>query len=232
LDFSFERSSHAGTVQLVAEHSQFTTHSRRMTDYFALLNEPRRPWLEPAALKQKFLALSADQHPDRVAQADEVEKRAATRRYIELNAAYNCLREPKERLRHLLELELGGKPNEIERIPAGLMDVFMEVSRTCRQADAFLVEKSKVTSPLLKVQWFERGQEWTETLNVLRGTIVTHRGKLDQELKELDAAWQDVGRDTATRAALLPRLEELYRLFSYFARWEQQIQERSVQLTF
>jgi hypothetical protein len=30
----------------------------------------------------------------------------------------------------------------------------------------------------------------------------------------------------------LGRLEELYRLFGYFARWSEQIQERVVQLSF
>ena len=35
-----------------------------MTDYFNLLSEPRRPWLNPEALKQKFLNLSAEVHPD------------------------------------------------------------------------------------------------------------------------------------------------------------------------
>ena len=37
-----------------------------MTDYFFLLDEPRRPWLEPEAVRAKFLFLSAATHPDRV----------------------------------------------------------------------------------------------------------------------------------------------------------------------
>ena len=59
-----------------------------MTDYFALLNEPRRPWLDPDSLKKKFLALAAGIHPDRIHNADELEKAEANRRYAELNAAY------------------------------------------------------------------------------------------------------------------------------------------------
>src|SRR4051812_33187546 len=98
-----------------------------MIDNFALLNEPRRPWVDPDALKTKFLALSSEVHPDRVHNAAEVEKQAANQRYSELNAAYNCLREPKDRLQHLLELELGAKPKDIQRIPAGTMDEFFEV---------------------------------------------------------------------------------------------------------
>jgi hypothetical protein len=52
---------------------------------------------------------------------------------------------------------------------------------------------------------------------------------LTRELQRIDAAWQ---ADAARRKALLPRLEELYRLFSYFARWSAQIQERVVRLSF
>jgi len=45
-----------------------------------------------------------------------------------LNAAYQHLLEPKERLRHLLELERGTKPEEARKISAGTMNLFMEVS--------------------------------------------------------------------------------------------------------
>ena len=81
-----------------------------MIDYFALLNEPRRPWLDPDLLKRKFLTLAAGLHPDRFHNTGEPEKAGASRRYAELNAAYHCLAAPKSRLRHLLELELGAKP--------------------------------------------------------------------------------------------------------------------------
>ena len=42
-----------------------------MTDYFALLNEPRRPWLDADLLKQTFLTLSAGAHPDKIHSANE-----------------------------------------------------------------------------------------------------------------------------------------------------------------
>ena len=44
-------------------------------DYFALLDEPRQPWLDPAALKEKFLARGAEAHPDKF--PDATEKAAA-----------------------------------------------------------------------------------------------------------------------------------------------------------
>jgi curved DNA-binding protein CbpA len=201
-----------------------------MTDYFALLNEPRRPWLDADLLKQKFLALSANAHPDRIHSASEADRTDATKRFTELNAAYNCLAEPKLRLLHLLELELGAKPKDIQQIPTALADLFAEVANSCRSADGFLVEKSKVTSPLLQVQLFERGQDWVEKLNLLQRKLNELREKLMVELKSLDALWTSA--DAVSRREILPKLEELYRLFGYFNRWNNQIQERVVQLSF
>ena len=199
-----------------------------MADFFALLNEPRRPWLETDLLKQKFLVLSANLHPDKIHSASEVEKSAAAKKFAELNAAYNCLAEPKPRLLHLLELELGAKPKDIQQIPAALADLFAEVANVCKSADNFLAEKTKATSPLLRVQLFERGEDWVEKLNLLRRKLNELHGQVLTQLKSLDVKWISV--DENSRRKLLPNLEELYRLFGYFNRWNNQIQERVVQL--
>jgi curved DNA-binding protein CbpA len=198
-------------------------------DYFALLNEPRRPWLDADLLKQKFLALSADAHPDKIHSASDAEKSIAGKQFAVINAAYNCLLEPKSRLLHLLELELGTKPKDIQQIPPALADLFAEIAAACHKADAFLAEKSKVTSPLLQVQMFERAQDWIEKLNSLQRKLNELRGKLSDDLKSLDAKW--ITNNPETRGDLLKRLEELYRLSGYFNRWNNQIQERVVQLT-
>ena len=198
-----------------------------MTDNFALLNEPRRPWIDAGLLKEKFLALSSHAHPDRVHQSSAEERKDADARYAELNTAYNCLREPKERLRHLLELELGKKPEDIQTIPPGLMDSAFEIARACKSADALLTEKTKVTSAILKVQFFERGQECVDQLNAWQRKINGQRDALLAELKAMNPAW-----DPGIKERPLQRLEEIYRLLGYLARWSEQIQERIVQLSF
>src|SRR5471032_431411 len=194
-----------------------------MTDNFALLNEPRRPWLDADSLKQKFLDLCANVHPDKIHSAGESEKSAAGKQFAELNAAYNCLLEPKLRLLHLLELERGAKPKDIQQIPPALADLFAEVANACRSADVFLAEKGKVTSPLLQVPLFERAQEWIEKLNLLQRKLNELHDQLTGELKALDAAWT-ANSSAPERLALLDGLEKLYRLFSYFNRWNNQIQ--------
>jgi DnaJ-domain-containing protein 1 len=200
-----------------------------MTDYFILLEEPRRPWLEPESLKEKFLARSATLHPDRAHHLGEAERAAAQERYTELNAAYNCLREPKERLHHLLQLELGALPKDVQRIPSELMNLSLEIGKACRDTDAFLAEKARATSPLLQVAFFQRGEEFTDKLQQLRQRVNSLADHLTGELRQIDSGWQS---GAAPRNDLLKRLEGLYRLFGYFARWTAQIQERTVRLSF
>lgn len=202
-----------------------------MTDYFALLDEPRRLWFDPEALKTKFNALSTRIHPDHVR---EGEKAAASQRYAELNAAYTCLREPKDRLAHLLECETGCALKDVQRIPSGTMDIFMDVGQSCRDVDAFLSERAKVTSPLLKVQYFEKAMDWTDKLNTLQKRVNERRDSLMNELRQLDSFWNSappVGSPKRATALPLERLEEIYRVMSYVARWTAQIQERIVQLS-
>ena len=103
-----------------------------MTDYFALLDEPRRPWLDAETLKQKFLALSAEAHPDRVHGASDSEKKSAQEHYTQLNMAFQTLSNPRDRVRHLLELELGRKPDDLDRVPDELMNSFMSDRKSTR----------------------------------------------------------------------------------------------------
>ncbi len=198
-----------------------------MSDHFTLLNEPRRPWLEPETLREKFLTRSSAVHPDRVHQLSPAERENAQQQYTELNAAYNSLREPRLRLRHLLELELGKKPSDLTQVPDDLMELFFVIGKALREADAFLAEKEQAISPLIKVQLFERGMDWTETLGKLQQQISARRAALIAELKTLDAGWS-----SPPPPETLAQLENLYRLFSYFDRWLAQLAERSARLSF
>lgn len=200
-----------------------------MTDYFALLTEPRRPWLDLDLLKQKFLALSANAHPDKIHSANEDEKSAASKRFAALNGAYNCLATPKSRLLHLLELERGVKPKDVQQIPDALANLFAEIASVCRDTDRFLSEKAAATSPMLQVQLFERAQAWIEKLNALQTKLHDLYEQLNAGLKSLDSKWMDA--DSKARQGLLDELETFYRLFGYFNRWNEQIRERVVQLS-
>lgn len=201
-----------------------------MPDHFARLNEVRRPWLDVDRLKQTFHTLSVTAHPDKIHSANEAAKAQASKQFAELNAAYQCLAEPKTRLLHLLELERGEKPKDIQQIPAALADWFVEVARVCRDTDGFIDEKAQTTSPLLLVQLFQRGQQWIEKLNDLQKHLNHLTERAMGELKSLDERWMKA--DSGARRELLPKLEELYRLLGYLNRWNNQIQERVGRIAF
>ena len=192
-----------------------------MTDYFALLDEPRQPWLDEETLKAKFFALSTSVHPDRVHALPDTERKTAHDHYTQLNAAYNCLREPKERLRHLLELKVGRKPAPVQQVPADLVELFFEIGHATRAADEFLKRKATVTSPLLLVDLFDEGQSVSERLAGLRDNLTARQNQLTNELKTLNNDWQQQ----------LERLEQIQQTLSYLHRWTAQLQERIVLLT-
>jgi DnaJ-domain-containing protein 1 len=204
-----------------------------VVDYFALLNEPRRPWLDPDLLKTKFLNISAQVHPDKVRGDSPEEKQDAQDRYTDLNTAYQTLREPKNRLAHLLELESGQKPPAIQSAPGELMDLFMEIAGACREVDKWVEEKRAEASPLLQVVLFERGQVLGEKLTTLQQIVKQRFEAAEKSLQSLDSAWEanrPAGNQPEASQLPLHQLEEYYRTFSYLSRWAAQLQERFVQL--
>jgi len=200
-----------------------------MSDYFALLNQARRPWLDPSALREEFVARSAAFHPDRVHDRGEAARQEAQDRCTALNTAYQCLREPKDRLRHLLSLERGAPPEELQRVEPELLELFSAVNETCRRADSLLAEKEKLSSPLLQVKWLEQAHDHRERLQGVAQELAGRLERLDQELRQADEDWEKAA--PGNRDLVLTRLEAMYRLFGFLNRWNAQVQERLLQLS-
>ncbi|MDI9400434.1 MAG: J domain-containing protein [Limisphaerales bacterium] len=195
-----------------------------MTDYFALLKEARRPWLDAEALKNRFMELSAQCHPDKFPEASAEQKKEINSRYSELNAAWQCLSQTRSRLLHLLELESGGRPTDIQKIPPGTGELFMEVGQTCSQAGAFLKEKPLGDSPMLKAKRFVEQMGWTDKLKQLQEKIGALATGLEGELQQMNTALE------GGSPLPLERVEEIYRSLSYIQRWNEQIREKIVEL--
>ena len=200
-----------------------------MIDCFELLREPRRPWIDADALKSRFLVLSAAAHPDRVHGGTESERAEANARSAELNAAYNTLRETRDRLFHLLELERGAPSRDIQRIPAGTMDLFVEIGQCCRDVDAFLSAHPDSESPMLRLQRMRQALEWSDRLMGLQRQVNGRREEIENTLRTLNAAWEAAPPPPSPdRCGQLPleALEESARAMSYVSRWTSQLQER------
>ncbi len=85
-----------------------------MIDSFALLDEPRKPWLDVDLLKEKYHALARQNQPDE-----------------QLNEAYRVLRDPKSRLEHLL----GPNERASDNVPDDLVDLFMAIAPVLNKID-------------------------------------------------------------------------------------------------
>ena len=197
-------------------------------DFFALLGEPRRPLLDPERVKDTFHRLSREQHPDTAA---SVTTPAAadphTDNFARLNRAQAALRDPRLRLRHLLDLEYpgtvaGGPTN----VPATLADLFAPVSTLAREADELLARKAAASSALARALLARQGLALHERAAEILSRLDALQADADEDLARLDTAWHEAPRPTDSAARLL----DLYGRFAYLGRWTEQMRERVFQL--
>jgi hypothetical protein len=190
--------------------------------------------LDPEPLRQNYLSRSAATHPDHFHSAAAETRDEASAATAALNTAYNKLRETRDRLAHLLELELGRRPAEIQAVPPGVSDLFFQVAKACQEADRCIADRAAITSPLLKVQMFERSLSVAERVSEVQSKVGQGLAALEVVLKSLNESWENapaIGSPGRAESLPLGQLEEVYRAVSYLARWRAQLQERFVQLS-
>lgn len=180
-----------------------------MTDAFALFGEPRRPWLDPDALKDKLHKWSAVHHPDVAAQGDA--------KFVEMNAAYRTLHDPKTRLRHLLELEFPGTLSGSLQIPSDIARLFETMNRERHSVEMFFQKRAHAKSPLETALLASERLELIPVLEKLLAILnQKHEGVLMQ-LKFIDAIWEeDHGKSKST-------LLDTYQGLSYIGKWIEQL---------
>lgn len=195
-----------------------------MTDYFAMLDLPRSPWLEPADVKARFARLSGPVHPDRVHQADDATRAVATQRYAELNSAQQCLGGTRQRLRHLIELLSGQPPSDVGAVPPHISELFFKVGQSLRTADQLVRQKQAANSPMAKALMMRQVLERMAPLQEAIRELELQQRVLDDRCRSLGGDWEATGRSVAA-------LVELHRDYSYVNRWLEQLRERQLQLT-
>lgn len=188
-------------------------------DYFALLGEPRRPWLDPERVKDTFHRLSRTEHPDQAAAEADAD-------FARLNQAQAALRDPKARLRHLLELEypqirLSGPSN----VPSGLADRFVAVHGLLRDTNALLTKKAGTSSALAKALLAREELAAREKVETALDKLAALFDAAEGELQGFDALWTAARPSDAADTLLM-----LYQRFSYLSRWTEQLREQLFQL--
>ena len=180
-----------------------------MTDYFALLEQPRVPWLDPATLKEIFHRKTLEQHPDSA--------QGAEAGFTELNEAYQVLQDPKRRLHHLLSLE-NRVPSPNQTVPPDLEELFLQIGATNQNATPLLEKARNASNPLTK--------------SLLKSDMVAAQNKvaaLRDQVRELVGAAETRLRQTS--AEQIDEISVLYQRFAYLSRWSAQLDELAFQLS-
>jgi curved DNA-binding protein CbpA len=194
-----------------------------MIDYFALLDQPHAPWLDPDKLKNTYHQKTLQAHPD--AQTSRPGADATDATFTSLNEAYQVLQDPKRRLQHLLSLSGAAPSSTDQTVPKQLHDLFPEVGALTQRAN-LLLETIRATSnalsrSLLKPQILEVQNEAKE----VRERIQNLSDASLAELRQINAAW------AKNRAEQIEGLSNLYFAFAYLTRWSTQLDEMTFQLS-
>jgi curved DNA-binding protein CbpA len=182
-----------------------------MPDHFAILAQPRRPWLEDAVLKEAFHRATAQQHPDVAGGSGE--------QASALNAAYAVLRDPATRLRHLLDLEWPGDASAVAGIAPELADLFGKIA-ALRQTGAVLAKaEAAAQSPLARALLAGDQATHRRNLESMLAALASAEAAAQDDLHAIDTGW--ASRDDATRE----QLSALQQRFAYLAKWQAQLRE-------
>jgi curved DNA-binding protein CbpA len=177
-----------------------------MEDAFSLFGLERRPLIDEAALKEKYLRLAATRHPD-VSDGDG-------EKFHLLQDAYKTLREPAARLRHLMELEFPGDDTQSDFAPHA--ELFMSAGSAVQSAKAVFLRSENTTTALARALL---SPEIAAALRQVREAIKSVQHTIDQStarLENFDARWPKVS--AAELAALASS-------FTFISRWMAQLSE-------
>ena len=183
-----------------------------MTDYFAILDQPRQAWLDPLELKEKFHRLTAAHHPDTRAGSEN------TIDFSEVNAAYRTLSDPRNRLRHLIELQFPDALPHQTAVPAELAELFMELGALRREVDALLTRLAHATTPICRAALAADQYRMVGELGDRLAMLNSRYNGLIENLRTIGP------RDQA-------RLAEAYQQLSVLSKWIDQFNEALTRLT-
>jgi curved DNA-binding protein CbpA len=180
-----------------------------MTDFFALLDQPRAPWLDPAALKEVFHRKTLEQHPDSVGSGEGD--------FAKLNEAFQVLQDPKRRLHHLLSLEKRA-PAAHQLPPPELEEVFLQIGALNQTTTQLLGKMRSASNPLSK--------------SLLKADVVASQqdvARLRDKVRKLYDAAEERLRQIGTKQ--IDEILLLHQRFSYLGRWSAQLDELAFQLS-
>ena len=153
-------------------------------DYFTLLNLSQTFDLDQSALEKSYFRAQRQFHPDRFVGKPDHERMAAMQRSVDMNKAYESLKDPLTRAQHLLSLQgvlVGGDKDTVKPSQALLMEI-MELRET--PPDAKILAEM-VESCITRIDQQFRANDWpamaeeTLRLGYLVKVTILRRGEAE-----------------------------------------------------
>ena len=190
-----------------------------MTDAFARLGLTRCAALNEETLKTAWLEHGRAAHPDQAGGDAALS--------AEINEAYDVLREPESRLKHLLELEHPDQAAEWATVPMEerLMQVFMRLGPVLQKVEAFAKKRGAATSALVQALLAGEQMRMQEELEERMGELSDLRERLEAEMLEVDAL-----RGNGDPARAMEAMRVLRAKFAYVGKWQRQTREALMKL--
>jgi curved DNA-binding protein CbpA len=177
-----------------------------MEDAFSVFGLERRPLLDEAALKERYLRLAATRHPD--------QSGGDHKKFHLLQDAYKTLREPAARLRHLMELDFPGSGSRSDS--AAHAELFMSVGSAVQAAKAVFLRSKNTTTALGRALLSSEIAAALEEIRKALESVQKTRDQLTERLENLDGRWPEVSAD---------ELSALASSFTFLSRWTSQLSE-------
>jgi curved DNA-binding protein CbpA len=180
-----------------------------MRDFFAVLGEARQPWLDLEKLEERYRELSLTSHPDRstvVIAGDES--------FAAVNEAYRVLKDPKQRIQHLLQLEeyeLGRENSP----PQSLLPLFSQIGDFIARATKLWQRRGEHQNALAKSVLHAEilaSQREVETLLTDAKTLLR---QAEETTRSLNDSWRSQPDELA----------KVYSMFGFLTRWIAQLEE-------
>lgn len=177
-----------------------------VVDYFQLLDLPRHPWVDPAALKAKYHAMVSQRHPDQAGGSQQ--------RFILLGEAVACLKEMHSRLGHLIDLEFPEESGSASIRPDD--QLFQAVAGSLENARIVRQELRRATTKLAVSTGLAKLAKSITALQKQLTAVRNKRAEQEQLCRDAGSGWALRGarywREEATRAR-------------YYAKWQKELEE-------
>ena len=188
-----------------------------MNDCFAILDLPRLATLDEEMLRHAYSEKSRAAHPDHGGSEDLASK---------VNAAYETLRSPEKRLKHLLELAAPDDAKQWRTVPLddGMMGLFSKLGVALETSAIFLEQKQNAQSALAKALLANEEMLHREMLEQIGFELEKLRKAVESLLPVIDKAFQ------GNNPLLWKALGFTQAKLAYLARWQTQVRERLLAL--